>query len=74
MEKVTGNTNYFARTGKGSFIPSKDIDDLKALHRLSKNSGLTLQKLLVKFMQLVIKDERPKKSQEGSSCTNSNGY
>lgn len=44
MEKVTGNSNYFARTKqKARLYHQKDIDDLKAFHRLSKNSGLTLQ-------------------------------
>lgn len=44
VEKVTGNSNYFARTKqKARLYHQKDIDDLKAFHRLSKNSGLTLQ-------------------------------
>lgn len=65
VEKVTGNTNYFARTKqKARLYHQKDIDDLKALHRLSKNSGLTLQKLLVKFMQLVIKKTKDQKKSQ----------
>ena len=44
VEKVTGNADYFARTKqKARLYHQKDIDDLKAFHRLSKNSGLTLQ-------------------------------
>lgn len=44
VEKVTGNPQYFARTKqKARLYHQKDIDDLKAFHRLSKNSGLTLQ-------------------------------
>ena len=44
VEKVTGNSNYFARTKqKARLYHQKDIDDLKAFHHLSKNSGLTLQ-------------------------------
>lgn len=44
VEKVTGKSDYFARTKqKARLYHQKDIDDLKAFHRLSKNSGLTLQ-------------------------------
>ena len=44
VEKVTGKIDYFARTKqKARLYHQKDIDDLKAFHRLSKNSGLTLQ-------------------------------
>lgn len=44
VEKVTGNSEYFARTKqKARLYHQKDIDDLKAFHHLSKNSGLTLQ-------------------------------
>lgn len=44
VEKVTGNAQYFERTKqKARLYHQKDIDDLKAFHRLAKNSGLTLQ-------------------------------
>ena len=44
VEKVTGNADYFARTKqKARLYHQKDINDLKAFHHLSKNSGLTLQ-------------------------------
>ena len=62
VEKVTGNTNYFARTKqKARLYHQKDIDDLKALHRLSKNSGLTLQEAARQIYAVSDKkDERPK--------------
>ena len=62
VEKVTGNPNYFARTKqKARLYHQKDIDDLKAFHRLSKNSGLTLQEAARQIYAVSDKkDEKPK--------------
>lgn len=62
VEKVTGNPNYFARTKqKARLYHQKDIDDLRAFHRLSKNSGLTLQEAARQIYAVSDKkDEKPK--------------
>lgn len=62
VEKITGNPNYFARTKqKARLYHQKDIDDLKAFHRLSKNSGLTLQEAARQIYAVSDKkDEKPK--------------
>ena len=62
VEKVTENPNYFARTKqKARLYHQKDIDDLKAFHRLSKNSGLTLQEAARQIYAVSDKkDEKPK--------------
>lgn len=62
VEKVTGNPNYFARTKqKARLYHQKDIGDLKAFHRLSKNSGLTLQEAARQVYAVSDKkDEKPK--------------
>lgn len=61
VEKVTGNSNYFARTKqKARLYHQKDIDDLKAFHRLSKNSGLTLQEAARQIYAVSEKGEEPK--------------
>lgn len=62
VEKVMGNPNYFARTKqKARLYHQKDIDDLKAFHRLSKNSGLTLQEAARQIYAVSDKkDEKPK--------------
>lgn len=60
VEKVTGNSDYFARTKqKARLYHQKDIDDLKAFHRLSKNSGLTLQEAARQIYAVSEKDETP---------------
>lgn len=61
VEKVTGNSNYFARTKqKARLYHQKDIDDLKAFHHLSKNSGLTLQEAARQIYAVSEKGEEPK--------------
>ena len=62
VEKVTGNPDYFARTKqKARLYHQKNIDDLKAFHRLSKNSGLTLQEAARQIYAVSDKkDEKPK--------------
>ena len=61
VEKVTGSSNYFARTKqKARLYHQKDIDDLKAFHHLSKNSGLTLQEAARQIYAVSEKGEEPK--------------
>lgn len=63
VEKVTGNPNYFARTKqKARLYHQKDIDDLKAFHRLSKNSGLTLQEAARQIY--AVSDKKDEKTKE----------
>ena len=65
VEKVTGNSNYFARTKqKARLYHQKDIDDLKAFHRLSKNSGLTLQEAARQIYAVSDKKEQDEKQKE----------
>lgn len=60
VERVTGKADYFARTKqKARLYHQKDIDDLKAFHRLSKNSGLTLQEAARQIYAVSEKDETP---------------
>lgn len=60
VEKVTGNSEYFARTKqKARLYQQKDIDDLKAFHHLSKNSGLTLQEAARQIYAVSEKGEEP---------------
>ena len=62
VEKVTGNPNYFVRTKQTARLyHHKVIDDLRAFHRLSKNSGLTLQEAARQIYAVSDKkDEKPK--------------
>lgn len=63
VEKVTRNTNYFARTKqKARLYHQKDIDDLKAFYRLSKNSGLTLQEAARQIY--AVSDKKDEKAKE----------
>lgn len=63
VEKVTGNPNYFARTKqKARLYHQKDIDDLKAFHLLSKNSGLTLQEAARQIY--AVSDKKDEKTKE----------
>ncbi|WP_240409377.1 MerR family transcriptional regulator [Lactobacillus crispatus] len=60
VEKVTGKSDYFARTKqKARLYHQKDIDDLKAFHRLSKNSGLTLQEAALQIYAVSEKKPEP---------------
>ncbi|MGN1271624.1 MAG: transcriptional regulator [Lactobacillus sp.] len=71
VEKVTGNPDYFARTKqKARLYHQKDIDDLKAFHRLSKNSGLTLQEAARQIYAVSDKkDESNEKREEPKKAT-----
>lgn len=61
IEKVTGNSNYFARTKqKARLYHQKDIADLDAFHKLAKNSGLTLQEAARQIYAVSDKNEQKK--------------
>lgn len=61
IEKVTGNSNYFARTKqKARLYHQKDIADLDAFHKLAKNSSLTLQEAARQIYAVSDKKEQKK--------------
>lgn len=62
VEKVTGNSDYYERTKqKARLYSNKDITDLDAFHKLSKNNGLTLQEAARQIFAISDKTETDKK-------------
>lgn len=65
VEKVTGKTDYYARTKQNARLYSKqDVQDLEDFHKLAQDNGLTLQEAAQQVFAVTAKKDKPEKTED----------
>ena len=66
VEKVTGKTDYYARTKQNARLYSKqDVQDLEDFHQLARDNGLTLQEAAQQVFAVTDKKDKPQHMDNG---------
>ncbi|MBI0120958.1 MerR family transcriptional regulator [Lactobacillus sp. M0398] len=66
VEKVTGKTDYYARTKQNARLYSKqDVQDLEDFHQLAQDNGLTLQEAAQQVFAVTDKKDKPQHMDNG---------
>ena len=66
VEKVTGKTDYYARTKQNARLYSKqDVQDLRDFHQLARDNGLTLQEAAQQVFAVTDKKDKPQHMDNG---------